>query len=87
MQAIGHPVVGDFLYGAPHRIQPAVAPGAGLKARPATPRSDAESLTLERNFLHAAELEFLHPRTGEALSLRAEMPAELMAFLEQLRGA
>ena len=87
MQAIGHPVVGDFLYGAPHKIQPAVAPGAGLKARPAVARSDAENLSLERNFLHAAELEFLHPRTGEALSLRAELPAELTEFLGQLRGA
>jgi 23S rRNA pseudouridine1911/1915/1917 synthase len=87
MQAIGHPVVGDFLYGAPHRIQPAVAVGSGLKHRPAAVRSDAESLTLERNFLHAAELEFVHPRSGERLSLRAEMPEELTAMLEQLRGA
>jgi 23S rRNA pseudouridine1911/1915/1917 synthase len=87
MQAIGHPVVGDFLYGAPHRIQPAVAPGAGLKARPAVTRSEAESLSLERNFLHAAELEFVHPQTGETLSLRAEMPRELTAMLELLRGA
>jgi 23S rRNA pseudouridine1911/1915/1917 synthase len=85
MQAIGYPVVGDFLYGAPHRIQPAVAAGAGLKARPAVARSDAESLSLERNFLHAAELEFVHPRTGESLSLRAELPTELTGFLEQLR--
>ncbi len=85
MQAIGHPVVGDFLYGAPHKIQLAVAPGAGLKARPAVARSDAESLSLERNFLHAAELEFVHPRTGESLSLRAELPTELTGFLEQLR--
>jgi 23S rRNA pseudouridine1911/1915/1917 synthase len=86
MQAIGHPVVGDFLYGAPHLIQPAVAVGRGLKAQPAAVRSEAESLTLERNFLHAAELEFAHPRTGEVVSLRAEMPVELTAFLEQLRG-
>jgi 23S rRNA pseudouridine1911/1915/1917 synthase len=87
MQAIGHPVVGDFLYGAPHRIQPAVAVGSGLKHRPAAARSDAESLSLERNFLHAAELEFVHPRSGETLSLRAKMPGELTAMLEQLRGA
>ncbi|HEY5214416.1 MAG TPA: RluA family pseudouridine synthase [Acidobacteriaceae bacterium] len=85
MQAIGHPVVGDFLYGAPHRIQPAVAVGSGLKHRPAAARSDAESLSLERNFLHAAELEFVHPRTGKSLSLRAELPVELTGFLEQLQ--
>ena len=87
MQAIGHPVVGDFLYGAPHKIQPAVVVGVGLKARPGASRSEAESLSLERNFLHAAELEFLHPRTGKDLSLRAEMPVELAEFLGQLRGA
>jgi 23S rRNA pseudouridine1911/1915/1917 synthase len=86
MQAIGHPVVGDFLYGAPHRIQPTAVAGRGLKAQPAVSRSEVESLTLERNFLHAAELEFAHPRTGETVSLRAEMPVELTAFLEQLRG-
>jgi 23S rRNA pseudouridine1911/1915/1917 synthase len=87
MQAIGHPVVGDFLYGAPHRIQPVVAAGRGLKHQPATVRSEEESLSLERNFLHAAELEFAHPRTDERLTLRAELPAELTELLEQLRQA
>ena len=29
MQAIGHPVVGDFLYGAPHRIKRAEVVGEG----------------------------------------------------------
>jgi 23S rRNA pseudouridine1911/1915/1917 synthase len=87
MQAIGHPVVGDFLYGAPHRIQPAVVAGGGLQSRPAVVRNEVESLSLERNFLHAAELEFAHPRTGESLSLRAELPGELRELLEQLRGA
>ena len=87
MQAIGHPVVGDFLYGAPHRLQPAAAVGRGLKAQVAVSRSEEESLTLERNFLHAAELEFAHPRTGETVSLRAELPVELAEFLGQLRGA
>jgi 23S rRNA pseudouridine1911/1915/1917 synthase len=91
MQAMGHPVVGDFLYGAPHQIRLAerTALGAGLKSRPGASRSEAESLaslTLERNFLHAAELEFEHPRTGKLLSLQAELPAELTLLLEQLRG-
>jgi 23S rRNA pseudouridine1911/1915/1917 synthase len=85
MQAIGHPVVGDFLYGAPHRIHPVAVGGAGLQSRPATPRSEAESLSLERNFLHAAELEFLHPRTSKLLSLRADLPPELTELLGQLR--
>jgi len=29
---------------------------------------------LERNFLHAAELEFRHPRTGEAIAQKSELP-------------
>jgi 23S rRNA pseudouridine1911/1915/1917 synthase len=87
MQAIGHPVVGDFLYGAPHRIQPVGGPGRGLKHQPAASRDESESVSLERNFLHAAELEFAHPRTGEPLRLEAEIPAELAEILEILRKA
>ena len=87
MQAIGHPVVGDFLYGAPHRIKRVEVVGRGLKARPAVESGDDEGLSLERNFLHATALEFAHPRTGETLSLEAEMPEELGVLLEQLRGA
>jgi 23S rRNA pseudouridine1911/1915/1917 synthase len=91
MQAMGHPVVGDFLYGAPHRIRQVVGAGVGLKSRPTTVRDGEEeslsSLTLERNFLHAAALEFAHPRTGKVLSLEAELPEELRVLLEQLRGA
>jgi len=71
MQAIGHPVVGDFLYGAPHLIKPVSGVG--------------EALELERNFLHAAELEFAHPRSGTVLELRADLPPELGAFLQLLR--
>jgi 23S rRNA pseudouridine1911/1915/1917 synthase len=39
---------------------------------------------LARNFLHAAELEFRHPRTGEMISLRSELPEELREFLERI---
>ena len=52
---------------------------------PSTAHAAPSTLELDRNFLHAAELEFTHPRTGELLSLRAELPAELTAFLNQLR--
>ncbi len=85
MQAIGHPVVGDFLYGAPHRIRRVEV--AGTKGRAKAEAGEEEGLSLERNFLHAAELEFVHPRTGKSLALRAELPEELRLLLEQLRGA
>ncbi|HTW49732.1 MAG TPA: RluA family pseudouridine synthase [Acidobacteriaceae bacterium] len=68
LASLGHPVVGDTLYGAPGRIK----------------RADGEELKLERNFLHAAELAFAHPMTGEALQLRADLPRELSEFLQRL---
>jgi len=39
---------------------------------------------LKRMFLHAARLSFAHPLTGEEISLAAELPAELQAFLDHL---
>ena len=41
---------------------------------------------LARNFLHAAELEFRHPRTGEIISLESELPGELRVFLEKIEA-
>jgi 23S rRNA pseudouridine1911/1915/1917 synthase len=38
-------------------------------------------IALPRNFLHAAELEFKHPRTGEMVALKSELPEELREFL------
>jgi 23S rRNA pseudouridine1911/1915/1917 synthase len=72
LQSLGHPVVGDFLYGAPHVIR----------------RVDGAegTLELERNFLHAARLEFTHPRTGAELELEAPLAVELVEFLTKLRG-
>jgi 23S rRNA pseudouridine1911/1915/1917 synthase len=39
---------------------------------------------LPRDFLHAAELEFRHPRTGETVALKSELPEELREFLERV---
>src|SRR5882757_9823992 len=39
---------------------------------------------LGRNFLHAAELEFRHPRTGEMMALKSELPGELREFLSRV---
>uniref|UniRef100_A0A372ILX8 Pseudouridine synthase n=2 Tax=Paracidobacterium acidisoli TaxID=2303751 RepID=A0A372ILX8_9BACT len=77
MSSIGHPVVGDTLYGAPARIVP-----------PKTKKSatEEETTSLDRNFLHAAELEFAHPRTGKVLQLKTELPEELEQFLESLEA-
>ena len=70
LASLGHAVVGDTLYGAPRQLRHR----DGSRQRP----------TLGRNFLHAAALEFTHPRSGKALSFSRPLPAELEAFLEAL---
>jgi 23S rRNA pseudouridine1911/1915/1917 synthase len=72
MAFIGHPVVGDTLYGA----------AASLTQRPGLPTM--KTLSLPRNFLHAAHLELTHPRTGEKIALDSPVPAELSQFLSAL---
>lgn len=85
MASIGHPVVGDTLYGgAGHLTDQVAAQAATSKA--ARRKTGPERLRLGRNFLHAAQLEFPHPKTGKLLQLEAPLPAELVGFLEQLDG-
>ena len=83
MASIGHPVVGDTLYGAPAVIPPARAAVPGKRRGADDP---GEQLSLQRNFLHAAELQFAHPRTGEDLSLHSPLPPELAGFLARLEA-
>lgn len=49
-------------------------------------KGDRASLGLERQFLHAAHLEFDHPATGERMSFDDELPEELEKVLEGLTG-
>ena len=75
MASLGHPVVGDTLYGAP----------AELRVPKAVKGVMSKIASLERNFLHAAAMEFAQPKTGKALMFETAIPAELEAFLERLR--
>lgn len=47
----------------------------------------AERHGLGRQFLHAHRLAFAHPRTGERMSFRSELPADLAAALAAARAA
>jgi 23S rRNA pseudouridine1911/1915/1917 synthase len=79
MASIGHPVVGDTLYGASGSL--VEQDQAGQLRRPANP----ERIRLDRNFLHAARLEFAQPITAKPLILEAPLPPELQSLLERLR--
>ena len=50
-------------------------------------KKHAETLSLDRNFLHAASVELKHPRTGAPLSFAAPLPPDLLRFLESLRDS
>jgi 23S rRNA pseudouridine1911/1915/1917 synthase len=98
MASLGHSLVGDSVYGAPREIRhtphfaksakdgPASRHSPRL-AKPARPGVGGESISLGRNFLHAAELKLQHPRTGEQIDLKSELPEELQEFLARLEAA
>jgi 23S rRNA pseudouridine1911/1915/1917 synthase len=84
MASIGHPVVGDTLYGAPGELRPAKATHRVGKAK--LSEGQPAALRLGRNFLHAAAIEFTHPRTGKPLAFAAPLPELLTSYLEKLRA-
>lgn len=61
MAHIGHPLLGDFTYGAP-------SPEKGL----------------EGQCLHARELKFIHPRTGENVHIETDLPQYFKDVLSKL---
>jgi 23S rRNA pseudouridine1911/1915/1917 synthase len=74
LSSLGHPVVGDTLYGAPRDILPREKTNQALPA-----------LSLPRNFLHAGAIEIKQPLTGEPLVLERPLPPELEDFLRRLK--
>jgi 23S rRNA pseudouridine1911/1915/1917 synthase len=72
LSAIGHPIVGDALYGGLHRRVP----------------GDIRAVTrLQRPFLHAARLAFKHPSDGRRMEFASELPQDLQDVLDALRHA
>ena len=74
MAHIGHPLIGDPLY------------GGGLKLpKGATPELVAALRGFRRQALHAERLAFEHPVTHEPMSFSAERPADQQALIDALR--
>ncbi len=82
MSSLGHPVVGDTLYGAPRQIRiQSITP---IKKRSEIAANAALAISLDRNFLHAAALELTHPSSREVMKFSRPLPEELTGFLAQL---
>ena len=61
MASLGHPLLGDGVYGAP-------CPEKGL----------------EGQCLHARRLQFIHPRSGEAVVVESPLPPYFLQVLSRL---
>ncbi len=72
---IGHPLVGDPLYGGRRQLVAGLGPDQ-LRALAA----------FRRQALHAARLEFAHPATGKTISVESPLPADFTALLQALRA-
>jgi 23S rRNA pseudouridine1911/1915/1917 synthase len=70
LSGIGHPVVGDSLYG-------------GLRRR--VPGDLHAVMRLERPFLHASRLVFRHPSDGRRMEFASPLPDDLERILDELR--
>ncbi|MGA3211484.1 MAG: RluA family pseudouridine synthase [Terriglobales bacterium] len=99
LASLGYPVAGDTLYGAPREIKMNLGFRIGdleietsrkrgtRKSQIPNQKSQIAPLHLSRNFLHAAAIQFQHPRTDASLSLSAALPDELKGFLVKTRPA
>ncbi|MGB7584078.1 MAG: pseudouridine synthase, partial [Terriglobales bacterium] len=58
--------------------------GDVLYGAPRELRTKNAAISLSRNFLHSAELQFQHPRTAEFMKFSRPLPPELDAFLSLL---
>jgi 23S rRNA pseudouridine1911/1915/1917 synthase len=70
LAAIGHPLLGDSVYG----------PGFKTKASQLPERARDALAALDRQALHAHILVLEHPVTGELMRFRSELPADLAAL-------
>ncbi len=71
MAAIGHPIAGDTVYGAPRvpRVDGQLLP------------------VLNRPFLHSARITFAHPADARPVTVRAPLDAPLHQYLDSLAAA
>jgi len=78
MDAIGHPLVGDKLYGVDEAIFLRAAADESSQA-------DLAQLMLPRHALHNHRLAFTLPSSGTRMEVKSPLPADLRAFMDARR--
>jgi 23S rRNA pseudouridine1911/1915/1917 synthase len=79
LAAIGHPVVGDKLYGHDEELFE-----KDLEGR--LSREDLRALGMKRHALHNHRVAFVSPASGERVEIRSALPPDMAAFLEEQTG-
>ena len=74
LSSLGHPVVGDSVYG-------------GSKRTVETPEMRAVVKKLTRQALHAGRLSFAHPVTGQEMTFESPLPEDMDEVIRYLRSA
>ena len=81
MQHIKHPMIGDPLYGLPAQEGTALLKRAGYEEDVA-----AQIMAFDRQALHAAEIGFIHPASGEEMRFKCDMPEDLQNIESLLKS-
>lgn len=81
MDYLGHPLIGDQSYG----MQP-TGQRALLKKETLDPEAIETIIAFPRQALHATEIAFIHPATGEAMGFDVAPPDDFTDLVDLLRG-
>jgi len=79
MQHLGHPLLGDPLYGLPPQEQRSLLNRGGYSEE-----QRDYVMAFPRQALHAAEISFIHPISGEEMTFDSPVPADFEALYDLL---
>ena len=75
-KTMGHPVIGDPVYG--NR-------GDNKRLAAVSPELSRAVMVLNRQMLHAWQLSFIHPGTGERMTMKAPIPSDMTGLIDRFR--
>lgn len=79
MQALGHPLIGDPLYGAQ-----STAIASAMRKAEYSQEIIAQVLAFPRQALHAQNIAFIHPQSDQEMSFSSPLPEDLLKLIDLL---